>query len=114
MGHDIQLIVNTLGKQTRLIQRNGVSKKLQWIEKPRLHLADKRIARKPVWIPNRQNPPTQLSGSEMVPGVTLTYRFPLPQNGKLLCEDKFPVEKRHRHDYEQHPPTGSHAQIVLK
>src|ERR1051326_4736614 len=112
MRHDIQLIVNTLGKHAGLIQRHGISKEFEWIEEAGLHLANKRVARKPVWIPDRQNPAMQLSGSEMVPGVTLTYSFPLPQNGKLLREDKLPVEKRHCNDYEQHPPGGSHGQIV--
>ena len=106
---DIRLVINPFGHQAVAVERHDVNKEFQRIEKPGLHLSDECTPGEAIRIPRGQNAFVNRRGCEVIPGVTLRYRFPHPQDGELLREDDLPIEERHGKDDEEYPSSRSHG-----
>ena len=112
MRQNVELVVHALGEHSIAVQRHHVCEELERVEKAGLHLSDECDARESIRVPDGQNALVDRGCREVVPGVTLGYRLPLPQDGKLLRERNSPIEKQYRDEEEQYPPGRSHEPIV--
>src|SRR6266850_2311962 len=112
MCQHVKRVVDPFGNHAISIKRHDVDKKFQGIEKAGLHLTNKGASREAKRIPNREDSFVNRRCSEVVPGIALCDRFPLPQHRELLREDKLPVKERYGDKEKQNPPAGSHGRIL--